>query len=77
MDMIRKKPFLIFVAVLLLAAAGTALAAEKTLYTCTMHPQIIRDKPGNCPICSMRLVKLDAARLEKTPSVDRQIKGEV
>lgn len=27
------------------------------LYTCPMHPQIIRDEPGNCPICGMTLVK--------------------
>jgi Cu(I)/Ag(I) efflux system membrane fusion protein len=27
------------------------------IYTCPMHPQIIRDKPGNCPICGMALVK--------------------
>ncbi|NTU58808.1 MAG: efflux RND transporter periplasmic adaptor subunit [Chlorobiaceae bacterium] len=36
--------------------------AEKTvnsrqLYTCTMHPQVIKDKPGACPICGMELVK--------------------
>ncbi|MFZ5977762.1 MULTISPECIES: efflux RND transporter periplasmic adaptor subunit [Hydrotalea] len=30
---------------------------EKVLYTCSMHPQIIREQPGNCPICGMRLVK--------------------
>ena len=30
---------------------------QKELYTCPMHPQIIRDKPGNCPICGMALVK--------------------
>ena len=30
---------------------------KNELYTCSMHPQIIRDKPGNCPICGMRLVK--------------------
>ena len=30
-------------------------------YTCVMHPQIIRDQPGNCPICGMKLVpKKDA-----------------
>lgn len=29
-------------------------------YTCSMHPQIIRDKPGNCPICGMTLVKKGA-----------------
>lgn len=29
---------------------------EKQLYTCGMHPQVISDKPGNCPICEMKLV---------------------
>jgi Cu(I)/Ag(I) efflux system membrane fusion protein len=27
------------------------------IYTCPMHPEIIRDKPGQCPICGMDLVK--------------------
>lgn len=26
-------------------------------YTCPMHPEIIKDAPGNCPICGMDLVK--------------------
>ena len=30
---------------------------KNEVYTCSMHPQIIRDKPGNCPICGMTLVK--------------------
>ncbi|MEJ6981894.1 efflux RND transporter periplasmic adaptor subunit [Pedobacter sp. P351] len=25
-------------------------------YTCPMHPQIVQDHPGNCPICGMELV---------------------
>ena len=25
-------------------------------YTCPMHPEIIQDKPGNCPKCGMNLV---------------------
>lgn len=29
-------------------------------YTCPMHPQIIRDQPGTCPICGMELVLKDA-----------------
>ena len=31
-------------------------------YVCPMHPQIVRDDPGSCPICGMDLVKkmLDA-----------------
>ena len=31
---------------------------EKTLYTCGMHPQVIQDKPGNCPICGMKLTPI-------------------
>jgi RND family efflux transporter MFP subunit len=33
----------------------TAASSEKTLYTCGMHPWIIQDHPGNCPICGMKL----------------------
>src|SRR5437868_1525001 len=25
-------------------------------YTCSMHPSVVQDKPGNCPICGMELV---------------------
>ncbi len=36
--------------------------AAKQLYTCSMHPFIIKDKPGTCPICGMELIKkIDAA----------------
>src|ERR1700730_10200363 len=24
-------------------------------YTCPMHPEIVRDQPGSCPICGMAL----------------------
>lgn len=30
--------------------------AHTVTYTCPMHPQIISDKPGSCPICGMDLV---------------------
>ncbi|GHB89981.1 efflux RND transporter periplasmic adaptor subunit [Cerasicoccus arenae] len=29
-----------------------------TIYTCSMHPQIQQDGPGNCPICGMELVPM-------------------
>src|SRR5207245_2202106 len=28
------------------------------LYTCGMHPQVIQNKPGNCPICGMKLTPI-------------------
>ncbi|HEV7241554.1 MAG TPA: efflux RND transporter periplasmic adaptor subunit [Thermoanaerobaculia bacterium] len=31
------------------------------VYTCPMHPSIVSDKPGSCPICGMTLVKQTAA----------------
>lgn len=31
----------------------------KTRYTCPMHPEIIRDKPGSCPICGMALERME------------------
>lgn len=39
-------------------AAEQKKAGEgKQLYTCSMHPFIIKDKPGTCPICGMELIK--------------------
>lgn len=34
-------------------------------YYCPMHPQIIRDKPGSCPICAMTLVEKKADKEKK------------
>ena len=28
-----------------------------TKYTCPMHPEVVQDKPGNCPKCGMKLVE--------------------
>ena len=40
------------------APAGDKVAAEKVQYTCGMHPFIIQDEPGLCPICGMKLTPL-------------------
>lgn len=39
------------------AAAGGEESAQ--LWTCGMHPQVIEDEPGQCPICGMNLVPLE------------------
>lgn len=33
-------------------------------YTCSMHPQIVQDRPGQCPICGMELVAIDNTHQE-------------
>jgi Cu(I)/Ag(I) efflux system membrane fusion protein len=37
---------------------GHGEAHEAGLWTCSMHPQVIEDAPGQCPICGMDLVPL-------------------
>jgi Cu+-exporting ATPase len=44
---------------------GTAVAGAK--YTCPMHPEIIKDGPGDCPICGMALEPM-VASLEDGPN---------
>lgn len=38
----------------------THQARQEEYYTCSMHPTVRSDKPGNCPICGMALVKKTA-----------------
>lgn len=37
------------------AEAAAPAAPPGTQYTCPMHPEIVRDAPGTCPICGMAL----------------------
>jgi multidrug efflux pump subunit AcrA (membrane-fusion protein) len=32
--------------------------AQKALFTCGMHPQVVQPTPGNCPICGMKLTPI-------------------
>ncbi|MEO8180279.1 MAG: efflux RND transporter periplasmic adaptor subunit [Deltaproteobacteria bacterium] len=47
--------------------AAQSADAEASLYQCPMHPSIVRDHPGECPICGMKLVRIDGGRAKATP----------
>jgi len=38
------------------ASVETAPPLSQQLYTCGMHPNVIQEGPGTCPICGMKLV---------------------
>ncbi len=48
---------------------------QKQLWTCGMHPQVIKDEPGTCPICHMKLTPLEVeAESAETVSAEKKIK---
>ncbi|MCM0083570.1 efflux RND transporter periplasmic adaptor subunit [Geomonas sp. Red32] len=49
----------------------------KVLYTCAMHPFIIKDKPGTCPICGMALIKKVEGGAQQAGGPDAAMLGHV
>lgn len=49
---------LALLAALALVVFSSPAAETKQLYTCGMHPSVIQDHPGNCPICGMKLTPI-------------------
>ncbi|MGB3646585.1 MAG: heavy metal translocating P-type ATPase [Mesorhizobium sp.] len=45
-----------------------APAPKGTKYTCPMHPEIVRDGPGDCPICGMALEPMGVPTGEEGPN---------
>jgi len=39
-------------------------------YTCPMHPEIVRDEPGDCPICGMALEPVSGIADERNPELE-------
>src|SRR5690349_8557000 len=58
-----------FLSLLLMAACknkkAPATTKADTYYTCSMHPQIMQDKPGTCPICHMDLIPVNRSKESK------------
>lgn len=74
-----RRSIVIVIALIVLAASGFYIVphlfhshGDGVMYTCPMHPQIVQDRPGDCPICGMRLVPM---RKEEKKEGDKQGPG--
>jgi Cu+-exporting ATPase len=52
-----------------LESAPVTAPATHTEYTCPMHPQIVRDAPGSCPICGMALEPREVTAEDTNPEL--------
>ena len=66
---------IVLILLVTLLAACSKAPNEKTQYTCGMHPQIIQDSPGNCPICGMTLTPVKKEKAASAQSAgERKVK---
>jgi len=38
-------------------------------YTCSMHPNVMEERPGNCPICGMKLIEAKKSQTQKPDEI--------
>ncbi|QEH31816.1 Silver exporting P-type ATPase [Aquisphaera giovannonii] len=51
-------------------AFASTPSGAKVLYTCPMDPEVVRDRPGPCPICGMALEPMTPTLEEDTSELD-------
>ena len=84
--------FVLSLMFIFIACTNNDTAHEHDTYTCPMHPTVISDRPGTCPVCGMDLVRKarageeveiteDLSKLMKSPNETviasiKSIKGE-
>ncbi len=51
--------------------AETAVVKKDVYYTCSMHPQVHEDHPGNCPICGMKLIPVTKKSMSTGMGTDK------
>jgi Cu+-exporting ATPase len=48
----------------------TASSVRGSSYTCPMHPEVVRNQPGACPLCGMALEPVTLSLDDKNPELD-------
>jgi len=56
--------------------AGCGRSSGKEVYYCPMHPTLTSDKPGDCPICNMKLVKKQETKSQIPNPKSQKVKAE-
>lgn len=83
MTIFKRKVFIIVVLVLtaLIGIGALQMSATKgksaktaAVYYCPMHPTYTSERPGDCPICNMKLVKREAIGAKTEPQAAKTLK---